>query len=59
MGQIETLPLLLSQMLGPVPVELEASVRALIDPLQIQTLLRQLMAIHDWETLRTLLLSPR
>ena len=57
-GRIEALLLLLSQKLGPVPIDLETAISDLDDPSRIQALLVQLMNINDWEPLRALLLPP-
>jgi len=54
-GKIETLLLLFSQQLGPIPAEIEASLHTLKDPEQIQAILTQFMQIKDWEELRKLL----
>jgi len=56
-GKIETLLLLFPQKLGPIPKEIEASLRTLDDAGQIQTILAQFMQINDWEALRSLLSS--
>jgi predicted transposase YdaD len=52
-GQIETMLLLFSQKLGPVPNDIETMIRALKDQERIQTILTRFMDITDWESLKS------
>jgi len=54
-GKIETLLMLLSEKLGPVPSDIDAAVRALKGESQLDALLKRIAGITDWETLRALL----
>jgi len=56
-GKIETLLLLFSQKLGPIPAEIEAAIRALNDIERIRAILAQFMQINNWEELQKIL-SP-
>jgi len=56
-GKIETLLLLFSQKLGPMPAEIEAAIRALNDADRVQAVLAQFLQINNWEELQKIL-SP-
>jgi hypothetical protein len=54
-AQMETLLMLLSEKLGPVPADIDNAIRALKGEGQLDALLKRIAGITDWEMLRALL----
>lgn len=61
-GRIEqgrnTLQLLFSHKLGPIPTDVDAAIRAIDDPERINTILAHFIKINDWDALRQYLVVP-
>lgn len=54
-GKIEVLLSLLPKKLGPMPLEIEASIRKLSDIERINFLLNHLWDVHDWQEIKQLM----